>query len=170
MISTTYDQRRQFEALAAKQLAAHQLTRLNRLLKSVLPQNRFYAGKLAHLSQGLGDPDGPLALWDLAGKILGQPVWQLSYSVPDANGIRASLIASGHSRSKLDGHLVLDLYRVFDSYCRGWSAAAALGVVPAADAPPAVIPMPPRHLRIVPEAGRADARPASEPLHDRRVA
>ena len=65
MISTTHTQRRELEALPAKQLAAHQLSRLNCLLKAVLPQNRFYADKLAHLSTAdLQDPDGPLRSHD----------------------------------------------------------------------------------------------------------
>jgi phenylacetate-CoA ligase len=61
MISTTFEQRRQLEALEAKQLAAHQLRRLNRLLKTILPANHFYAEKLAHISpEALAGPDGPL--------------------------------------------------------------------------------------------------------------
>ena len=65
MISTTFDQRRRLEALGAKQLAAHQLGRLNRLLKTILPQNHFYTEKFAHLSADrLGDPGGPLRSLD----------------------------------------------------------------------------------------------------------
>ncbi|REK11392.1 MAG: phenylacetate--CoA ligase family protein [Planctomycetota bacterium] len=65
MIFTTHQQRRELESLAAKQLAAHQLSKLNRLLKAILPQNRFYADKLAHLSAAdLQDPDGPLRSHD----------------------------------------------------------------------------------------------------------
>ncbi|MEX0677157.1 MAG: phenylacetate--CoA ligase family protein [Pirellulales bacterium] len=65
MISTTFDERRRLEAQSAKQLAAHQLGRLNRLLKTILPQNGFYAEKLAHISaDALGDADGPLRSLD----------------------------------------------------------------------------------------------------------
>ncbi len=65
MITTTFAERRRQEALGAKQLAAHQLRRLNRLLKAILPQNRFYANKLAHLpAEALADADGPLRSLD----------------------------------------------------------------------------------------------------------
>jgi phenylacetate-CoA ligase len=65
MISHTHEERRRQEALGAKQLAAHQLKRLNHLLKTILPQNRFYAVKLAHLSPAaLADPRGPLRSLD----------------------------------------------------------------------------------------------------------
>jgi len=65
MISTTFEERRRCEALGAKRLAAHQLARLNRLLKTILPANRFYAEKFSHLSpQALADPHGPLRSFD----------------------------------------------------------------------------------------------------------
>ena len=57
MSGTTFDQRRQLEALSGDALAAHQLARFNQLLADILPQNAFYAEKLA----GLG---GPLASLD----------------------------------------------------------------------------------------------------------
>lgn len=70
MISTTFDQRRQIEALGARQLAAHQLARLNRLLKAILPHNRFYAGKFPHIAaEALSDPKGPLRSLDELGKL-----------------------------------------------------------------------------------------------------
>lgn len=65
MISTTFEQRRQLEALAAKQLAARQLGRLNRLLRTILPANAFYAEKLAQLGpDALADAEGPLRSLD----------------------------------------------------------------------------------------------------------
>ncbi len=64
MITTTFEQRRELEALGAKQLAAHQLARLNRLLKTILPQNRFYAEKFSLSAELLADPDGPLRSLD----------------------------------------------------------------------------------------------------------
>ncbi len=47
MCQTTYQQRRQFEQMDAEQLAGHQLDRLNTMLQQILPDNRFYADKLA---------------------------------------------------------------------------------------------------------------------------
>lgn len=44
---TTFDQRRHLESLAGKELAAHQLARLNRLLQEILSTNEFYGEKLA---------------------------------------------------------------------------------------------------------------------------
>ncbi|MEX0979306.1 MAG: phenylacetate--CoA ligase family protein, partial [Pirellulales bacterium] len=65
MISTTFEERRRLETLGARQLAAHQLGRLNRLLKTVLPQNRFYAEKFSHITtDALADPQGPLRSLD----------------------------------------------------------------------------------------------------------
>ena len=64
MISTSFEQRRQLEALGPKQLAAHQLARLNRLLKTILPHNRFYAEKLSLPASYLEDPEGPLRSLD----------------------------------------------------------------------------------------------------------
>lgn len=62
MLRTTFDERRRLEALSGPQLAAHQLGRLNALLKAILPQNRFYAQKLASVisAEALADPKGPL--------------------------------------------------------------------------------------------------------------
>ncbi len=65
MISTTFQDRRRLEALERPALVRHQLDRLNALLKAVLPQNRFYAEKLATLSnEQLSAADGPLRSLD----------------------------------------------------------------------------------------------------------
>lgn len=69
MLSSTFLERRRLEALEPDELAQHQLRRLNGLLKAILPQNQFYADKLAaYLNpESLADPSGPLrALDDLA--------------------------------------------------------------------------------------------------------
>ncbi len=47
MNSSTEQERRSLEQLDRQALALHQLDRLNRLLKAILPGNRFYAEKLA---------------------------------------------------------------------------------------------------------------------------
>ncbi|MGD9720325.1 MAG: phenylacetate--CoA ligase family protein [Pirellulales bacterium] len=61
MISTTFQQRRELERLAQDALERHQLARLNGLLRTILPQNRFYAEKFSALAAGdLSDPAGPL--------------------------------------------------------------------------------------------------------------
>ena len=69
MISTTYLERRRLESLDPAELAEHQLRRLNRLLKTILPENRFYADKLSAYASAdaLADTAGPLrSLDDLA--------------------------------------------------------------------------------------------------------
>jgi phenylacetate-CoA ligase len=65
MISTTFEERRRFESLDEESLERHQLDRLNRLLKTILPQNRFYAEKLPRIAAAqLQDPAGPLRSLD----------------------------------------------------------------------------------------------------------
>jgi phenylacetate-CoA ligase len=65
MINTTFDERRRLEAFDSGQLAAHQLGRLNGLLKAILPQNRFYADKLSQIpAAALRSTDGPLQALD----------------------------------------------------------------------------------------------------------
>jgi len=49
MTRTSFDDRRRLERLDAANLACLQLDRLNRLLAAILPENRFYAAKLAGL-------------------------------------------------------------------------------------------------------------------------
>jgi len=62
MTATNFQDRRKFESLDGPSLAAHQLARLNRQLKAILPQNRFYAEKFAaHIDRAaLARADGPL--------------------------------------------------------------------------------------------------------------
>lgn len=49
-MTISFEQRRQLERLDALALAEHQLQRLNALLETILPHNRFYAQKLAGVS------------------------------------------------------------------------------------------------------------------------
>jgi phenylacetate-CoA ligase len=61
MITTTFEERRRLESLDPPALAAHQLSRLNRLLKTILPQNHFYSEKFPRITADyLRDPNGPL--------------------------------------------------------------------------------------------------------------
>jgi len=66
MLTTSYLDRRRYEALDGPSLVAHQLRRLNGLLGSILPQNQFYAEKLAsHLDlTAPARADGPLTCLD----------------------------------------------------------------------------------------------------------
>ncbi len=49
MLGTTFDRRRELERMSGSELQRWQLDRLNRLLAKILPQNPFYAKKLAGL-------------------------------------------------------------------------------------------------------------------------
>lgn len=53
MTSTSKESRRALEAMSRDALADHQFTRLNDLLSTILPANRFYAEKLANSPQRL---------------------------------------------------------------------------------------------------------------------
>jgi phenylacetate-CoA ligase len=65
MLSTTLEERRRLESLDEVALEQHQLERLNRLLKTILPHNRFYAQKFPQLlGERLERADGPLASLD----------------------------------------------------------------------------------------------------------
>jgi len=57
MLRTTYEQRRVWERQSREGLRAMQLARLNSLLATILPHNRFYAEKLAHVALPLGTLD-----------------------------------------------------------------------------------------------------------------
>ncbi|MBI81574.1 MAG: CoF synthetase [Planctomycetaceae bacterium] len=52
-----FEERRRLERLDTDELHKHQLVKLNKLLTSILPQNRFYSEKLADLSLPLSDLD-----------------------------------------------------------------------------------------------------------------
>ncbi len=99
MISTTYEERRRLEALDESALAKHQLGRLNRLLKAILPQNRFYAEKLTTILPRLDDINGPLGSLD--------EVAELPYS------FKEELLSSRHS-----GDLAANLTFPLDQYTR----------------------------------------------------
>jgi phenylacetate-CoA ligase len=62
MIQTTFEQRRGFEQMDSERLARHQLDRLNVLLQQILPDNHFYAEKLAGLRLPLESLDQLSAL------------------------------------------------------------------------------------------------------------
>jgi phenylacetate-CoA ligase len=59
--------RRRFESLDADALAAHQLRRFNALVERILPENRFYAEKLAQTPRPLGSLED-LSAWPLTYK------------------------------------------------------------------------------------------------------
>ena len=90
--------------------------------------------------------------------------WQFSYSVPNEQGVRASLIASGQSQKKMKGRRLIDLFRVFDTVCRSWSDERARQMASAEMPESAVIPLQASPMRIVPGTSTSDA------IDDRKAA
>jgi len=93
-----------------------------------------------------------------------EPIWNFSYSVCSDAEVRTTLIASGHFRKKLKGQRLIDLFRVFDTFCQSWSGVT----VETPDAGPSdVITMPAPPPRIVPAT---PDEPYERPLDNRRAA
>jgi hypothetical protein len=78
------------------------------------------------------------------------PEWQFNYSVPGTNGVRATLTSRGTLQNRLRGQRLIDLFRLFDSFCHSWTQIAL--PFPATDAglnsstepetPATILPMP----------------------------
>ena len=93
MTDTQYDVRRRLERLDARALAAYQLSRLNELLKRILPHNRFYASKLGGIQL-------PLTSLDALEKI---PVIETLYTV--SGKIDMIAIVTARNAGELDHYL-----------------------------------------------------------------
>ncbi len=57
MFRSSFETRRRYEGLTRDALRQHQLSRLNQLFTEILPANRFYADKLAHVALPLASMD-----------------------------------------------------------------------------------------------------------------
>ncbi len=53
-----------------------------------------------------------------------EPAWQFNYSVPGRNGVRATLTSRGNPQNRLKGQRLIDLFRLFDTFCHSWTAIA----------------------------------------------
>lgn len=84
--------------------------------------------------------------------------WQFSYTVP-GRGVYATLTATGHSRAKLRGQRMIDLFRVFDSFCLNWIRAHHSA---------SILPM--RPAVTVPLRATAESAQHAKPSPERRVA
>jgi UDP-N-acetylmuramyl pentapeptide phosphotransferase/UDP-N-acetylglucosamine-1-phosphate transferase len=58
-----------------------------------------------------------------------EPAWQFNYSVPSTNGVRATLTSRGCLHNRLKGQRLIDLFRLFDTFCHSWTQIA----LPSAD-------------------------------------
>ncbi len=50
-----------------------------------------------------------------------EPAWQFNYSVPGKHGVRATLTSRGNLRNRLKGQRLIDLFRLFDTFCHSWT-------------------------------------------------
>ena len=53
-----------------------------------------------------------------------EPAWQFNYSVPGDQGVRATLTSRGCLQNRLKGQRLIDLFRLFDTFCRSWTQIA----------------------------------------------
>jgi UDP-GlcNAc:undecaprenyl-phosphate GlcNAc-1-phosphate transferase len=53
-----------------------------------------------------------------------EPAWQFNYSVPGTNGVRATLTSRGTLQNRLRGQRLIDLFRLFDTFCHSWTQIA----------------------------------------------
>jgi hypothetical protein len=44
--------------------------------------------------------------------------------VPGGNGVRATLTSRGNLQNRLKGQRLIDLFRLFDTFCHSWTALA----------------------------------------------
>jgi UDP-GlcNAc:undecaprenyl-phosphate GlcNAc-1-phosphate transferase len=52
------------------------------------------------------------------------PAWQFNYSVPGTNGVRGTLTSRGSLQNRLRGQRLIDLFRLFDTFCHSWTQIA----------------------------------------------
>jgi UDP-N-acetylmuramyl pentapeptide phosphotransferase/UDP-N-acetylglucosamine-1-phosphate transferase len=82
-----------------------------------------------------------------------EPAWQFNYSVPSTHGIRATLTSRGSLQNRLKGQRLIDLFRLFDTFCHSWTqiavplptaevAADALPEFDQGEAQPTILPLP----------------------------
>jgi UDP-GlcNAc:undecaprenyl-phosphate/decaprenyl-phosphate GlcNAc-1-phosphate transferase len=66
--------------------------------------------------------------------------WQFQYTVPASDGIQASLVSHGRLYGQPRGQRLVDLFRLFDTFCRAWIKALSSG--PADEMGPSIIAFP----------------------------
>ena len=92
------------------------------------------------------------------------PAWQFSYCVPGEQGIQATLSVSGYMQKRLRGQRLVDLFRVFDTFCRNWRRESGVPLIPGRAEPAAADVLP-----LTPGPAETPADPA-ESAARRRVA
>jgi len=85
-------------------------------------------------------------------------VWQFKYSVPGNDGSQATLSSHGHLHDRLRGQRLVDLFRLFDTFCRSWTST--LSTLGAVESSPSILSFPAAQTPIEPAATRL-AEPAA---------
>jgi hypothetical protein len=99
--------------------------------------------------------------------------WQFNYSLPGEQSLRATLVASGESRPEFKGQRLVNLFHLFESYCR--TQAEELAASPPAltiaamsgteaEEPATLLALPLQHPKILP------ASLSDDETRERRVA
>jgi UDP-GlcNAc:undecaprenyl-phosphate GlcNAc-1-phosphate transferase len=67
-----------------------------------------------------------------------EPAWEFNYSLPGKTGVRATLTSRGSLQNRLKGQRLIDLFRLFNTFCHSWTQIAlplpAVGAVVSAGA------------------------------------
>jgi UDP-GlcNAc:undecaprenyl-phosphate GlcNAc-1-phosphate transferase len=79
-------------------------------------------------------------------------VWQVEYSAPGSSGLQATLSSHGRLPDRQRGPRLVDLFRLFDTFCRTWTSS--LERLPNADLLPSILSSP---APITPEAESVSA-------------
>ncbi len=90
------------------------------------------------------------------------PAWQFNYSVPGTGGLRATLTACGQSRNNSSQRRLVDLFRVFDTFCQSWSNAPPIPVSGSVQFP--TPPLTPAWGNFLPTPNGTDQQPLTSPV------
>jgi hypothetical protein len=66
--------------------------------------------------------------------------WKFQYTVPASDGIQARLVTHGRLYGQPRGQRLVDLFRLFDTFCRAWIKAVSSGAADETD--PSIIAFP----------------------------
>jgi UDP-GlcNAc:undecaprenyl-phosphate/decaprenyl-phosphate GlcNAc-1-phosphate transferase len=93
-----------------------------------------------------------------------EPAWEFNYSVPGKHGLRATLSSNGNLHNQLKGRRLVDLFRLFDTFCHSWTTAVAL--IDGKSQPASIIALPTRPGPTIEPA----IIPLTPPAKERRAA
>jgi UDP-GlcNAc:undecaprenyl-phosphate GlcNAc-1-phosphate transferase len=97
-----------------------------------------------------------------------EPAWQFNYSVPGTDGVRATLTSRGSLQNRLKGQRLIDLFRLFDTFCHSWTQIAL--PLPSVAGIVSGVPEIPATILSMPSAAARPAEPVSQEAAARRAA